>query len=116
MNNIVFLAKYGSDLSSRETGRGLRKLVMSLVRDGEVVLDFAEVECVAHAFADEFLAVLVGENGEDWFCEHIRVVNHAPPVRAALLDAIAYRLAVVGCPVVPYAALAGGRSQAPVIG
>ena len=91
--NTLEIAARGTHLSSRSTGRELRGQLIRLVeRDGEVQLDFAGVQTVSHSFADELLGVLIQRLGEDWFREHVRVVNHTPAVRLAVLDAIHLRL------------------------
>lgn len=84
----ISLIKHGTDLSSRATGRALRDEVERLAGRGEVVLDFAGVQSASHSFSDELLAVLVEDHGEAWFRNHVRVKNHAPVVRFAILDAI----------------------------
>lgn len=91
MNNIR-IAKHGTDLSSRTTGHHLRDEVIRLAAAGPVVLDFSGVRSVSHSFSDELLAVLVESKGERWFREHVRVINHSPIVRWAILDAIQHRL------------------------
>lgn len=90
--NTVRIAEQGTDLSSRSTGRRLRDQAERLATNGAVVLDFNGVRSVSHSFADELLAVLVATRGEEWFRDHIRVVNHAPSVRFAILDAIQHRI------------------------
>jgi hypothetical protein len=95
MNTIV-IAKHGTDLSSRSTGGKLRRQVAALAEHDTVVLDFEGVRSVSHSFADEFLAVLIQEQGEDWFRNHVKLVNHAVAVRTAILDAIQYRLTATG--------------------
>ena len=94
--NTILIAKSGTDLSSRSTGARLRQQVLSLAKEGRVVLDFADVRSVSHSFADEFLAVLVEEQGEPWFRDHVKLVNHSSAVRLAILDAIQYRLVATG--------------------
>ncbi len=90
--NTIRIAEYGTDLSSRSTGHTLRDEALRLAATGPVLLDFDGVRSVSHSFADESLAVLVESYGEQWFREHIRVVNHSPIVRWSVLDAIHHRI------------------------
>lgn len=94
--NTLQIAQYGTDLSSRSTGNKLRQRIQLLAEQDIVVLDFDGVRTVSHSFADECLAVLVQAQGESWFREHIKLVNHTQTVRLAILEAIQYRLTEAG--------------------
>lgn len=85
------IRELGTDVSSRTRAAALRHAVFEAARTERVTLDFAEVRTVSDSFADELLAVLVAEHGEDWFRDHLALVNLAPAIRSTILEAIAER-------------------------
>jgi hypothetical protein len=91
--NVIRIKNLGKYLSSRATGRRLREQILALADEDVVCLDFDEVRSVTHSFADEALAVLVEQEGEPWFRDRVKVINHSGTVRHAILEAIHYRLA-----------------------
>lgn len=108
---VPIAAIAGTDPSSRALASGLRDVVVVVARvwsdgswwagpahgtrtppfPGRVELDFRGVLTVAHAFADELIAVLF----EDWFKslfrERVRVVGANADVRASIAQAVATR-------------------------
>jgi len=89
----IHLARdHGTDLSSRQRAAELRGLALKQTESvGSVSFDFSDVRTVSESFADELLAVLVEEYGEEWFREHIRVLNPSQTVRFSILEAIDLR-------------------------
>ncbi|MCA9094459.1 MAG: STAS-like domain-containing protein [Planctomycetaceae bacterium] len=89
----IHLARdHGTDLSSRQRAAELRGLALKQTESvGPVSFDFSDVRTVSESFADELLAVLVEEYGEEWFREHIRVLNPSQTVRFSILEAIDLR-------------------------
>lgn len=91
MTTIFTIATLGQDISSRTRAADLRHALLAAVPNGPVHLDFAGVRTISDSFADELFAVLVAERGEEWFREHLRLINLAPALRATILEAISER-------------------------
>lgn len=93
MKTIRLIDEAGSDLSSRWRASGLRRQVLTVVAGGEVcAVDFDGVRAVSDSFADELFGVLAEERGDEWFREHVRLVNLTPELRQSILEALAVRL------------------------
>lgn len=88
------LSELGSFLASRRRARELRTELLATIgrKLTRLTVDLEGVQGLSESFADEFFAVMVAQNGVDWFRERVQVVNANPSVRAALLSAIANRL------------------------
>lgn len=89
----IHLARdHGTGLSSRQRAADLRAFALKQTEAaGVVAFDFTDVRVVSESFADELLAVLVEQYGEEWFREHIRVLNPSRTVRFSILEAIDLR-------------------------
>ena len=89
---------YGTDLSSRHRAAQLRNTIVEASSHSGATceVDFAGVRTLSDSFADEVFAVLVAEHGEDWFREHVAVVNLPPRIRTTILETIADRLSLSG--------------------
>ena len=90
---IDIATEYGTDLSSRHRAAGLRVLILALIDAGTtpVTVDFANVRSLSESFADEAFAVIVAERGEDWFRQHLRLLNLSASVRLSILEAVEER-------------------------
>jgi anti-anti-sigma regulatory factor len=90
MHTVEIAKTFGTDLSSRQRAAALRLDITAHTATGinPVTLDFAGVRSVSESFADEAIAVLVAENGEAWFRQHVRLVNLSPSVRLSVLEAV----------------------------
>lgn len=88
------LVEMGKDLSSRERARQLREefLAEAGTNPSLLTFDFAGVRTLSDSFADELVAVLVAERGEEWFRHHVRLANLSPGLRLVVLNAIGARL------------------------
>lgn len=88
------LSELGKHLSSRSRARQLREQVVAEIRGDEsvTIVDLTGVLSISHSFADEFFAVLVAQNGAEWFKNSIRFDNALPGVRLAVLEAVAARI------------------------
>ncbi len=91
------LLEMGKDLASRERARRLRE---DFVRElgqapHHLIFDFEGVRTLSDSFADELVAVLVEQNGAEWFKEHVRLVNLTAAHRHVVLSAVAARLSRV---------------------
>lgn len=91
---ILISTQVGTDISSRTRAARVREeIVREIVNGAEsVTLDFTGVRTVSESFADELLAILAAEFGDEWFRTHIQVVNLSPFHRKTILDAIANRI------------------------
>lgn len=83
---VVKLKTKGNDLASRATARQIRQQI-----NQHTTFDCEGVRTISHAFADELFAVLVNDNGIEWFRQKIKVVNATPEVRTMILSAITLR-------------------------
>jgi STAS-like domain of unknown function (DUF4325) len=95
-DDVINLASYGTDLSSRSTGVAVRDAMVAALRQeaGRVSVDCAGVRTLSESFADEVFGILVAERGKSWFKQHVAVVGLSENTRAAILRAIAERLLV----------------------
>ncbi len=80
----------GTDISSRTRARWLREQIVD--SGDECLVDFGGVRSVSHSFADECFAVLVIEQGELWFKNHVKLLNCSATIRETILEAILQRL------------------------
>ena len=93
MNPINISKEFGTDLSSRTRAAALRiQILRGVARDGISHIDFSSVRTVSDSFADEVFGVLAVEKGQDWFREHIKLINVAALPKEAILGAISGRL------------------------
>jgi hypothetical protein len=92
---ISLREKLGTDLSSRRRAAGFRNEIISLIQIGRttVTLNLDGVCTVSESFADELFGILVKQNGEDWFREHIVLQATSPDVRYSILSAVERRIA-----------------------
>ena len=90
--NIKISSHLGTDLSSRARAAQFRAEVLSAVaRDGRVVLDFSSVRTLSDSFSDELFAVLVDQQGEEWFKRSVHLVGLDGSVRISILEAVLSR-------------------------
>ena len=86
---IISIANdFGTILSSRTAAANLRK---KIIENGGATLDFTAVEVVSHSFADELFAVLIQNQGDNWFSNHVKVEGMKDDVRHSILQAISMR-------------------------
>ncbi len=95
--NINLGNDFGTDLSSRNRAGSLRESIIIAIESSPVpgtlvIFDLSRVRSISHSFADELFAILVAEQGDEWFRHHIRVENVSPIVRETILEAIQLRL------------------------
>jgi hypothetical protein len=90
---IQIAEQYGTDLSNRYRAAQLRGEIAS-ASSSEVLfeIDLARVRTISDSFADELFAVLVVEQGEEWFKQRVRVTNVTDEVRRTILSAIYERI------------------------
>ncbi len=99
MTHTVEDAKtYGTDLSSRQRAATHRLEITTHAAAGitPVSLDFAGVRTVSESFADNAIAVLVAERGEEWSRQNVRLVNLTLPFASSVLEAVDQRCHVAG--------------------
>lgn len=89
---IAIALEGGTDVSGRTLARALRQRVLAAAEHAPVELDFAGVECASDSFLDELVAVLVAQQGKNWFRQHVTIRNLKSHVRADLLEAVQARL------------------------
>jgi hypothetical protein len=90
--NVIKLADYGTDLSSRTTGMNIRGLVLTRSEAAAVTVDCAQVRTMSASFADELFGILVADNGKAWFRDHVQIAGMTESIRLAILDAIDARI------------------------
>jgi hypothetical protein len=96
MNHIVIKLP-GTDLAARRTAAGVRhKVVEALSAGNRVIIDFADIKCVAHAYADELFGVLAVNYGFDTLTVQVKIVHAKQPVLRAIAAAIGLRLQATG--------------------
>ncbi|WP_052700082.1 STAS-like domain-containing protein [Methylocucumis oryzae] len=63
----------GTDLASRFSARNLRYQVQQEAANNIVNIDLTNVISISESYADELFAVLVEENGLEWFSNRIKI-------------------------------------------
>ncbi|MFW5878369.1 MAG: STAS-like domain-containing protein [Myxococcota bacterium] len=93
------LLELGRHLSSRERARRLRETLVRELgnEDWRLTVDLEGVCSISHSFADELFAVLAVQKGEEWFREHVVLINCSPTVRSSILEALRQRLQPFSC-------------------
>ncbi len=90
------LKETGEILGLRETGNRLRKLVESAIKQEEpVLIDFEGVESVSSSFADELIAKMYVEIGQEKFISLIKVKDANSFVKTIINSCIKDRLKAV---------------------
>jgi hypothetical protein len=74
----------------------VRAEIIDLIRAGRtrVTIDLEGVYTISESFADELFGILVKQEGEEWFRQHIVVRNASADVRRSILSGIEKRIAV----------------------
>ena len=90
----IRLVSLGKHLASRERARQLREGALSELGSGhnQITIDFEGVDLLSDSFADELLAILVRDKGEEWFRNHVRLLNLQDEMRTTILRVIQFRL------------------------
>lgn len=88
------LSQLGIDLASRSRARQLRdQFIAEAGQNPErLTFDFEGVRTLSDSFADELIAVLVEQRGEQWFREHVQLINLSKELRLIVLSAIQARI------------------------
>ncbi|MBK7827682.1 STAS-like domain-containing protein [Nannocystis sp.] len=91
---LIVLINYGTDLSSRTTGAGIRVAIRNMLAHAteSVTVDCTGIRTLSESFADELFGVLVAEKGKPWFRKHVQVTGMTDSTRGAILRAIDARL------------------------
>ena len=85
MKTINPCDEFGPVLKTRFLGEKLRSTIEQLLNDGEVLrIDFAEVEAMSHAFADECFGALFCEFGAQLFRHRLHLTNLNAAVKSVL--------------------------------
>ena len=87
------LKETGEILGLRETGKRLRTIIESAVKQEEpVLIDFEGVESVSSSFADELIAKIYIEIGQEKFVNLIRIKNANSFIKTIINSCIRDRL------------------------
>lgn len=72
----VFLKEIGTILGLRKVGKNCRENIEKVISNGEtVIIDFEGVESLSSSFADELIAKLYIEYGQEKFITSIKFEN-----------------------------------------
>lgn len=72
----IFLKEIGTILGLRKAGKNCRENIEKAVSSGEaVIIDFEGVESLSSSFADELIAKLYKEYGQEKFITYIKFEN-----------------------------------------
>lgn len=94
--NFRLAHEFGTDLSSRQRAAQLREAIVGAASrtEAKCEIDFAGVRTLSDSFADELFGILVSEQGEEWFRDHVLLLNLPPLLRTTILEAVADRLSL----------------------
>ena len=85
---------YGSDLSSTKSANELRTSILEDIELGfDVEVDFKNVRSISSGWASKAFGIIVRDNDEKFFKQHIKIINTNKNVRKTLLEGIGEVLA-----------------------
>lgn len=80
---------YGTDLSSTKLATELRKSILEEIDLGfNVEIDFKGVRTVTNGWARNALGLIVRDNGDKFFKDHILISNLGKSVRKSILEGV----------------------------
>lgn len=80
---------YGSDLSSTKKAAELRQSILQDIDLGfNVEVDFKDVRSLTNGWTRNALGVIVKNNGEQFFKDHILISNMSRGVKQSILEGI----------------------------
>lgn len=95
MENILKLSKSGSSLGLRELAKKLGlKIKESISQNQLIIIDFENVESVSSSFADELIAKVMIEVGQENFIKNVKLKNTNDFIKTIINTSVRDRLNV----------------------
>lgn len=92
MENVLKLNENGSALGLRELARQINVKIKEYIDKNEnIVLDFEKVDSVSSSFADELVAKLMFEIGQEKYLKLVKIRNANDFVKTLISSSIADR-------------------------
>ena len=93
MDNILKLKESGSALGLRELAKQLGENIRKSISENQnIILDFDKVESISSSFADELVAKIMVEVGQEKFINHVKIKNTNDFIKTMINTSIAARL------------------------
>ncbi|MBR2525057.1 STAS-like domain-containing protein [bacterium] len=93
MENVLKLKNNGSILGLRELAKQLgTDIKKSINSNKNIVLDFDQVDSISSSFADELVAKIMIEVGQENFINHVKIRNTNNFIKTIINASIADRL------------------------
>lgn len=84
---------YGTDLSSTKKANELRESMLEEIGVGlNVEIDMKDVRSITNGWANKAFGVIVKEEGEEFFKNHIRIINMNKRIKTTLVEGIGQML------------------------
>lgn len=93
MENVLKLNKNGSTLGLRELAKKLSSIIKeSILQNKLIVVDFEKVESISSSFADELIAKVMVEVGQENFLKNVKIRNTNDFIKTMINSSIRDRL------------------------
>lgn len=93
MENVLKLRDSGSALGLRELAKQLGENIRkSISKNQNIVLDFDKVDSISSSFADELVAKIMVEVGQEKFIDHVKIKNTNDFIKTMINTSVAARL------------------------
>lgn len=93
METILKLKNNGSNLGLRELGKQIGLTIRETLAKGEsIILDFEKVDSISSSFADELIAKVMFEIGQEKFLSLVKIRNTNNFVKTMINSSILKRL------------------------
>jgi len=80
---------YGTDLSSIKLASELRASILEDIElDFNVEVDFKNVRSISGGWARNAFGIIIRDNNEQFFKQHIKIINTSKKVRKTILEGI----------------------------
>lgn len=80
---------YGTDLSSTKKANELRENMLEEINVGlNIEVDMKDVRSITNGWANKSFGIIIKDNGEDFFKNHIRIINMNKNVKKTLVEGI----------------------------
>ncbi|MBQ8476860.1 STAS-like domain-containing protein [bacterium] len=93
MENIIKLKENGSALGLRELAKQIGVNIKNAINENKnIILDFDKVNSISSSFADELIAKIMLECGQEKFVNLVKIRNTNDFVKAMITNSIIQRL------------------------
>ncbi len=93
MTEILKLKDSGSALGLRDLAKNLgENIKKTIIENKNIVLDFDKVDSISSSFADELIAKIMMEVGQEKFISHVKIRNTNNFIKTMINTSVAARM------------------------